>query len=185
MSHPNPRLNLTRRDALLTGLAGVFFAGVGGSGAEEAPPWPPALRGADNGVVTLQSDAFLDIPPSVALAGKQDGAAPFTVAIAAPTVDLALHGNLGPDAVHRRLWSSWGDIALARDGRVYCGIGDHGHDAEGDARCFVYCWDPKKRTLQQVVDMNQVVPPRAGQPAWAKIHARIDEGPDGKIYFSC
>jgi hypothetical protein len=29
------------------------------------------------------------------------------------------------------------------------------------------------------------VPPRPGQPAWSKIHAKLDEGPDGKIYFSC
>ena len=32
--------------------------------------------------------------------------------------------------------------------------------------------------------MNQVVPPRPGQPAWTKVHAKIDEGPDGKIYFA-
>jgi len=35
------------------------------------------------------------------------------------------------------------------------------------------------------VDMNRVVPPQAGQPAWSKVHAKIDEGRDGKIYFSC
>jgi hypothetical protein len=33
--------------------------------------------------------------------------------------------------------------------------------------------------------MNQIVPPRDGQPAWSKVHAKIDEGADGKIYFSC
>jgi sugar lactone lactonase YvrE len=39
--------------------------------------------------------------------------------------------------------------------------------------------------LEQVVDMSRVVPPQPGQPAWSKVHARIDEGPDRKIYFSC
>jgi hypothetical protein len=185
MSDSKPQPNLTRRDALLTGLAGFLCAGVRGAVAEEAPAWPPALRSADNGTITLKSNAFLDIPPSVQTASKIEGAAPFTVATTAPTVDLTFHRDLGPDAIHRRLWSSWGDIALASDGRVYCGIGDHGHDAEGDARCFIYCWDPKMKSLQQVVDMNRVVPPRAGQPAWAKVHARIDEGADGKIYLSC
>jgi sugar lactone lactonase YvrE len=92
---------------------------------------------------------------------------------------------LGPDAASRRLWSSWGDICVANDGRVYCGVGDHGDDLGGDARCFIYCWDPQRKTLAQVADMNQVVPPRRGQPAWSKVHARIDEGADGKIYFSC
>jgi sugar lactone lactonase YvrE len=33
--------------------------------------------------------------------------------------------------------------------------------------------------------MNQVVPPRPGQPAWSKVHAKIDEAADGKIYFCC
>src|SRR5688572_10933286 len=33
--------------------------------------------------------------------------------------------------------------------------------------------------------MKRVIPPQAGQPAWSKVHAKIDEGRDGKIYFSC
>jgi hypothetical protein len=68
---------------------------------------------------------------------------------------------------------------------VYCGIGDHGDDVGGDARCYVYRWDPARKTLEQIVDMSQIVPAKPGQPAWSKIHAKIDEGPDGKIYFSC
>jgi hypothetical protein len=126
-----------------------------------------------------------DIPVAVEAAAKQEGAAAFVVAGTPPKVELAFHRELGPDAVNRRLWSSWGDIGVAADGRVYCGIGDHADDKGGDARCFLYCWDPASRTLEQVADMNRVVPPQAGQPAWSKIHARIDEGPDGKIYFSC
>ena len=27
--------------------------------------------------------------------------------------------------------------------------------------------------------------PRAGQPAWSKVHAKIDEAADGRIYFTC
>src|SRR5437763_996359 len=92
---------------------------------------------------------------------------------------------LRPLPVGRRLWSSWGDIGVAADGRVYCAIGDHGNDAGGDARCFLYRWDPARKVLEQVADMNVVVPPAAGQPAWSKVHAAIDEGPDGMIYFSC
>jgi len=140
---------------------------------------------AENGTVSLRSADFLVTPESVQTAARQEGAAAFTVATAQPTVDLAYHQNLGPDAIGRRLWSSWGDIAVASDGRVYCGIGDHGNDVGGDARCFLYRWDPRRRVLEQVVDMNRVVPPQMGQPAWSKVHARIDEGPDNKIYFSC
>ncbi len=155
--------------------------------ADNASPtsWPPPLPGAVRGTVTIRADSLLQVPAAVEEERKMEGAAPFVLAKKPPTVQLTFHGELGLDAGHRRLWSSWGDIAVAQDGRVYCGIGDHGDDVGGDARCFLYCWDPQSSTLKQVVDMSQVTPRQAGQPAWSKIHARIDEGPDGKIYFSC
>jgi hypothetical protein len=146
--------------------------------------WPPELQDAKSGTVTLRSDGFLKVPASVAEWRTGDGAAPFVVAKEVPTVELAFHRDLGPEAINRRLWSSWGDIGIAQDGRVYCGIGDHGNDAGGDARCFIYRWDPKSKALEQIIDMNDVVPPRPGQPAWSKVHAKIDEASDGKIYFN-
>lgn len=151
----------------------------------EAIGWPPAMPGVDNGVVTIKTDRLLDVPPEAAATRGDAGVTPFVVAKEAPTVELAFHGNLGPAPAARRLWSSWGDICLAGDGSVYVGIGDHGHDADGDARCFVYRWDPAEKTLTKIVDMNEVVTPRPGQPAWSKVHAKIDEGTDGKIYFCC
>ena len=175
----------TRREAILTGLGAAMVPFVPRPRQFELPPWPPRLRGAQNGTVTLRTDAFLQVPEAVREAAAQAGAAPFTVATTAPSVDLALHDDLGLDAAVRRLWSSWGDIGLASDGRVYCGIGDHGDDAGGNARCFIYRWDPRTKRLEQVVDMNRVIPRRPGQPAWSKVHAKIDEGPDGNIYFSC
>jgi len=33
--------------------------------------------------------------------------------------------------------------------------------------------------------MNQIISSKPGRPAWSKVHAKIDEGKDGKIYFSC
>jgi sugar lactone lactonase YvrE len=147
-----------------------------------AQEWPPELQGASRGTVTLRSDGFLNVPDSIR---KVEGAVPFHVGKTPPTVELAFHRDLGPEAARRRLWSSWGDICVAGDGTVYCAIGDHGNDAGGDARCFLYRWFPDRKELRQVVDMNKLVPPRDGQPAWSKVHARIDEGSDGKIYFSC
>ena len=147
--------------------------------------WPPQVVGTTDGTITIKTDRFLDVPPEVAAVRDDEGVARFVMAKTPPTVDLAFHGDLGTDPVSRRLWSCWGDIGLARDGRVYVGIGDHGRNAEGDGRCFIHRWDPARKTLTRVVDMNQVVPPRPGQPAWTKVHAKIDEGPDGKIYFAC
>lgn len=153
--------------------------------AENAAAWPPELKGAKNGTVTITSDLFLQVPDVVQEARKDPEAASFTVAQVPPTVDFAFHRDLGENAIGRRLWSSWGDIGIAADGSVYCGIGDHGNDVGSDARCFIYRWDPKTKVLQQVVDMADVVPAREGQPAWSKVHAKIDGGPDGRVYFSC
>lgn len=166
-------------------LGSLLIASVSATAGEDAPDWPPALKGAKDGTVTLQSDRFLHVPDSVETARKKEGSVPFVVAKTPPTVQLAFHRDLGPDAVKRRLWSSWGDICLASDGRVYCALGDHGDEAKGDARCFLHRWDPRRQVLERIVDMNVVVPPQSGQPAWSKVHARIDEGTDGIIYFSC
>lgn len=153
-----------------------------GAGLSADDSWPPQLRGAKDGVATLRTEAFLKKPQS--LEAASEGAAPFVMAKTPPTVELAYHGDLGPDAVNRRLWSSWGDICVAADGSVYSGVGDH-HDAVGgDARAFLYRWNPKKSLLEQVADLNRVAPRKPGQPAWSKVHARIDEDAEGNIYVS-
>ena len=172
----------------------LAIAFPGNSRADEKPAknspadvdWPPRLVGYPPGAVTNRTtDRFLEIPPDVLASRNEAGTAEFIVAKEPPTIDFAFHDNLGAGASQRRLWSSWGDICVAEDGRVYMGIGDHGQDAKGDARCFLYCWDPRAKELSQIVDMNKVVPHRPGQPAWSKVHAKIDEGPGGKIFFSC
>jgi len=178
-------MKLTRREALATGVGLAATLTTRSAWAQDEVVWPPVLRGAQNGAVSLQTERFLEIPKTVAAAVGQEGVVAFSMAKSAPTVDLAFHGNLGTGAVGRRLWSSWGDIGLASDGSVYSGIGDHGDDVGGDARCFIYRWDPKRKVLQQVVDMNQLAPRKPGQPAWSKVHAKIDEAADGKIYFCC
>ena len=171
---------------LLIAVCGAAVAmPAGTTAAAEQTQWPPQLPGVVKNRVVLETQDFLSVPESVQADSQQTGAAPFVVAKAPPTIALYFHDNLGPEAASRRLWSSWGDIGLASDGRVYCGIGDHHHDKDGDARCFIYCYDPRQNTLRQVVDMNQVVTPKPGRPSWSKVHAKIDEGLDGKIYFSC
>jgi sugar lactone lactonase YvrE len=147
--------------------------------------WPPELPGAIEGTVTLDGPHLLAVPQSVASLRAEPEVADFNAAQTPPRVELAYHRQLGPNAAARRLWSSWGDICVAADGSVYCAIGDHGDDAGGDARCYLYRWDPRQKRLEQIVDMQKLVPPRPGQPAWSKVHAKIDEGPDRKIYFSC
>ena len=168
---------------LFGAIANIAF--VAPSIAEETH-WPPALPGAKkNGTATISAKQLLAVPASVADRRGEEGVVEFEVAATPPKIDFAYHANLGENAVSRRLWSSWGDICVASDGSVYSAIGDHGNAVGGDARCFIYRWDPQQKRLAQIVDMNQVVKPKSGQPAWSKVHARIDEGPDGAIYFCC
>jgi hypothetical protein len=150
----------------------------------ETIPWPPALPAVADGVISLSSPDLLEVP-SLMPEPDRGEAVPFDVAKTPPKVDLYFHDELGPSAGSRRLWSSWGDLCVASDGKVYVSIGDHGDDKGGDARCFVHCFDPKKQRLSRVVDMNEVVSPKAGRISWSKIHAGLHEAEDGKIYFTC
>lgn len=164
----------------------ILIAGLSAaaSGTDTDQSWPPPLKGCTNSTITLTSDLFLKIPPAVQAAATNKGAARFVLAKTAPTVDLALHGPLPDKAINGTGWTSWGDICVASDGKVYCGIGDHGNDAGGKSRAFVFQWDPVTKALKQVVDVNQIVERRRGEPTWSKIHARIDEATNGNIYFS-
>lgn len=171
--------------ALLAVVLWALVTSVAIAADAKDDPWPPKLKGQKNGTVMLKTDLFLKIPAAVSAARKKEGAAPFVVAKTPPTVYLACHGPLPNWGGNSTGWTSWGDIGVAGDGKVYSGIGDHGKAEEGNAYCFIYQWDPETKRLKEVVDMNKVVQPQGGQPAWSKVHARIDEGPDGKIYFSC
>ena len=182
---PHGKGQIVRRDVPVNSRLKIDASKAGREASAAALTWPPPLKGAERGTARISSDRFLEIPPAVAATRENADFAPFVMARQAPEIDLAFHSDLGTAPVTRRLWSSWGDICLTRDGTVYVGIGDHGHDAEGDARCFIYRWDPGQKTLTRVVDMNEVIPPQPGQPAWSKVHAKIDEGADGKIYFCC
>lgn len=172
------------RSAVLVVLSGWLLLPCFGQDSADVPAWPPPLKGTTNGTVTITSRLFLHIPQEVATAAAKEGAAPFVMAATPPTVDLAYHGSLPEGAVTAKLWSAWGDICVASDGRVYCGIGDHGDDAGGKSHTYLYQWDPVARQLKQVVDVNAIVPRLKGESTWSKIHARIDEGKDGNIYFS-
>lgn len=182
---PHGKGQIVKRDVKTNGKLSIDASEAARAESAAAVPWPPSLPGAKHGTVHIETNRLLDVPTAVAATRSDSGTAPFVLAQQAPAIDLAFHGDLGAAPATRRLWSSWGDICFARDGSVYVGIGDHGNDAGGDARCFLYRWKPAEKTLTRIVDMNELVTPRPGQPAWSKVHAKIDEGADGKIYFCC
>jgi hypothetical protein len=176
-----------RRTALLVALAGVLSpltlrAQDTTSVADES--WPPALLNAVNGTVTVSTNEFLEIPATVQDAMKKPDAAPLVMAKTAPVVQLAYHRDLPNRALNGTGWSAWGDIAVADDGRVYSGIGDHGNNNTGESNAFIYCWDPATGVLKQVANLNKVMRLQEGDPTWSKVHAGIQAGRDGKIYFT-
>jgi outer membrane protein assembly factor BamB len=101
----------------------------------------------------------------------------FQLARTAPDVEFAVLPGQFSGA---RLWSSWGDALAASDGRFYAAIGDH--DAP-HGTAFVYCIDPKQKTVTRVIDCNQVVPVPADRYSPGKIHAPLVEADDGGIYM--
>jgi sugar lactone lactonase YvrE len=100
----------------------------------------------------------------------------FAVARTAPEVDFAVYPGQFAGA---RLWSSWGDVLAASDGRFYAAIGDH--DAP-HGTTFVYCVDPAQKTVTRVMECNQIVPAPPDKYSPGKIHAPLVEADDGAIY---
>ena len=146
--------------------------------------WTPTLEGAVNGTITLTTQEFLTVPQAVAEEARNEGASPFIVAKETPTVDLALCGGLEMNKTLHPWWSAWGDICVASDRRVYSGVGDHGDEVAGTSQLYIYRWDPKTRQLSRILDVNSLVKREKGEPTFSKLHARIDEGADGRIYFT-
>jgi hypothetical protein len=173
---------LRRRSYLLLALlASLALLPLAPAGAKlSGDTWPPPLTGAGaNGTVTLKSDEFLQVPDTVKKEMEKPGFAAFAVAKAAPSIDVAYHQGLPDAAINGTGWTSWGDICVADDGKVYCGIGDHGTDFNG--RVYMYEWDPTTKTLKKVLDLNSVSPRGAEDVHFAKVHAGIQQTKDGMI----
>jgi hypothetical protein len=146
--------------------------------------WPPALPSAnEKGVATISTSDFLKMPAAVQHVLDSNAAvAKLTVAKAVPVVELTYHQGLPNAALNGTGWSSWGDICLASDGKVYSGIGNHWKTEKGQA--YIYCWDPVKKEFNKIVDLNKVTGAKPGDVHFSKVHAHIIEGRDKKIYFT-
>lgn len=116
--------------------------------------------------------------PSPRLLKAPEGlAGDFTVAREAPTLDFAVFPNQWAGA---RLWSAWGDSLCAPDGNFYASIGDH---ATPHGTSYVYRIDPRRGTVDLIVDYNAIVGLKKPDYAPGKIHAPICDGGDGWLYF--
>lgn len=145
--------------------------------------WPPELPTAnENGMATLNSADLLTIPNSVQHILDSTVNAKLVVAEHVPTVELSYHTELPHAAFNGTGWSSWGDILVASDGKVYSGTGNHWGIDSGET--YVYSWDPSIKRLKKIADINQLTKARPGDIRFSKVHAHIIEGNDKKIYFT-
>ena len=77
--------------------------------------------------------------------------------------------------------SIWGDLCVASDGKVYIGVGNHLAVGGNSA---LYCYNPDNDELKVVADIGRVIGQRPGElvVGQGKIHTRVMEGKDGRIY---
>lgn len=78
-------------------------------------------------------------------------------------------------------WSSWGDILLARNGKLYGNQGDH---KSVDGHTYLVEYDPAQKQLRTVVDIWKLLELAPGDMGEGKIHGRPEHGKDGWIYFA-
>lgn len=147
------------------------------------PMWPPDLPTAnENGVATLTGPDLLEVPSAVQHILDSISEVQLEVAKEAPKVELVYFNQLPSPSFNGTGWSSWGDICVAGDGKVYAGIGNHGGIEKGEA--FIYCWDPSNGELKKIADINNITEAKPNEVLFSKVHAHIIEGKDKKIYFT-
>ena len=121
---------------------------------------------------TITGDALIKPPADVA--GE------FTIAKAAPTLDIVVIDNL-PDKGKQTLWSTWGDGCFHSNGKYYTSIGDH---MGVDSTSYVYEYDPATKKLALIIDVFADLKLPAGAYGHGKIHSGIHEAADGALWFS-
>jgi len=158
----------------------IVFISCNSNAQEE---WPPELPTAnENGVATLNNPDLIRMPTAVKRILDSTSHAQLDVAKEIPTIELAYHNDLPNAALNGTGWSSWGDICIASDGKVYSGIGNHWKTDKGEA--YIYCWDPAQKTLKKIADLNAITNAGPNEVRFSKVHAHIFEGADKKIYFT-
>ncbi len=145
--------------------------------------WPPKLPTANkSGVATLNTPDLLKVPSAVQHVLDSTSNAQLTIAKTVPTVEVVYHNELPNAALNGTGWSSWGDICVASDGKVYSGIGNHWKTDKGES--YIYSWDPATKILKKVADVNKISGAGPEDVRFSKVHAHIIEGRDKKIYFT-
>lgn len=150
-------------------MAGVLAIGLSAAGlAENARAAAPLTARTQ----TIKSPDFLKIPEGLKTQ------VPFAVAKEPPTVEFA---QIPLPDTPANPWSIWGYGLLHSNGKFYIPLGDH---LGVDANSYIYEYDPETKVVRQVADiLSNVKGYKPGDFGFGKIHGRLNEGADGKIYF--
>lgn len=165
---------MKHRRALLLALGMLALPWTApGSATHQKPgdvPIARAMKG--RAMATLEGQELL-------VAGAVATESDVTVARVPPRIDFVPVGALEPWG--QGAWSTWGELLVAANGKVYFGAGDHGGY---DARCYLLEYDPQARQLRTVVDVWKALGLGPGDFGEGKIHGRVDQGADGNLYFA-
>lgn len=161
-----------RRLSVLTGIF-VLAATTIVIAEQDTEPPPPAY-----GPVTDQSPVTLQAP-----AGSASRCV-FSVAEKPARITFSTFTGLPAMTDKKKLgglWTVWGEGVRSSNGKYYVGIGDH----RGiDAKSYLYEYDPATHKHRQVLDIQKLLSQRPGDWGHGKLHGRMDEMPDGSIYWA-
>ncbi len=159
--------NLIRRTLTLAAAAALLAAGCA---APQQPRGTAVLK-------ALPTAGMLTPPADVGGAKLFDPITPYTIARRPPHVEYAAY--VQPYAAD---WSHWGTGCLHSNGRIYTVLGDHrGTNAES----ILYEFDLSTGTLRPVAALSEAVEGfKPGDYGFSRVHGRICQGGDGKLYFS-
>lgn len=141
------------------------------------PTYPPKLPDGKS-LVTDTSEEFLTAPETL-----KEGVA---VAKTPPTVDFLFYP--GQDYPGKP-WSNWGD-SVTSGGNYYSAIGDHlaigskGDGEHGTGTAHVFEYDPKTKSLKELVDLAAFLKRPEGHYTPGKIHTQLGMGRDGWLYYA-
>lgn len=139
--------------------------------AHAAAPVPFETAMAGRTAATDCSEAMLAWPPAV----PRDANA--SVATTPPIVEFVPTGPMEPWGQGH--WSTWGDLLVAGNGKVYFALGDHNGI---DGHCYLLEYDPTLHRLRVVVNVRKLLGLAPGAFGEGKIHGRLDQGRDGNLY---
>ena len=114
----------------------------------------------------------------IATPAEFDPPVPYTVATRTPVLDFVSY----PLPDYAAKWSHWGTGVIHANGRVYTAVGDR----RGiDGNTFLFEYDPVARRIGSVADLQSATLDfKPGDFGYGKVHGRLDEGADGRLYFA-